>query len=698
MSPAEGQRFRIGIDVGGTFTDVVVSSGSAVWSAKASTTPGEVGRGVLDACSKVAGRIGLSPEELLSRAERVGLGTTAVTNVLAARTGLRTGLVTTAGFEDFVMFDRSRPQVEGGWRILATHILSRSQIVGIRERIDRSGTVLLPLDPGEVIQRVGQLVHTERVEAVAVSFLWSFRNPVHEETAVGLIMAAFPDLVVTSGAQLAPVIRESERTNLALLNAYCSGALGGIEALASAFRASGCQVPVLLMHSGGGMETIEHARRFPVSLAASGPAGGVAGAAKIAGDSGTLNALTCDMGGTSTDVSVIVGGVAARQTRGELMGFWAPLPRVDVESIGAGGGSIGWIDARGMLRVGPRSAGAIPGPACYGRGGADPTVTDALVVLGYIAPDAFLGGEMPLDFDAAWNACEQLGAGLGLGPEETAWGIRTLALEGMVKAIRVALRSKGCDPREYALISYGGCAGLFTADLAAAAGVAKVLVPRLASTLSAFGVATSDVRLERAISVGMVLPGDRSRLSGLAGRVSAAVEADLQDDGGDDQPRRSTFIEADIRFRGQAHELRVPVRALQQLGAASWDQLEVDFRDEYARRYGKGALTDSPVEVIVLRAIAIEAAGGDELRMSHPSSNGKETTIIRRVVTGPHEFADISVIDADTLASEARVEGPVIVDGADTTIWVPKGAALAVDAAGTIAINLAATYAMGDRA
>jgi N-methylhydantoinase A len=548
----------------------------------------------------------------------------------------------------------------------------------------------MPLDPIEVIERVGHLVHTERVEAVAVSFLWSFRNPVHEETAVGLITDTFPELVVTSGARLAPVIRESERTNLALLNAYCSGALGGIEALASAFRASGCQVPVLLMHSGGGMETIEHARRFPVSLAASGPAGGVAGAAKIAEESGTLNALTCDMGGTSTDVSVIVGGVAARQTRGELMGFWAPLPRVDVESIGAGGGSIGWIDARGMLRVGPRSAGAIPGPACYGRGGTDPTVTDALVVLGYIASDRFLGGEMPLDIDAAWHVCEQLGAGLGLGPEKTAWGIRTLALEGMVKAIRVALRSKGCDPREYSVISYGGCAGLFTADLAAAVGVAKVLVPRLASTLSAFGVATSGVRLERAISVDTELPGDPSQLASLARRVSAAVEADFGYDDAGGQPQRSIFIEADVRFRGQAHELRVPVHAIEQLGAASWEQLEVDFRDEYASRYGKGALTESPVEVVVLRAVAIEVAENDDLRMSRPPSRAKQTSIGRRVITGPDEFEDISVIDTDTLASEGWVAGPIIVDAADTTIWVPKGAALDVDGAGTIAINVAA--------
>ena len=261
--------------------------------------------------------------------------------------------------------------------------------------------MLTPLDPEEVVAAATALVEREQVEALAVSFLWSFRNPVHEEQAVGALVDAFPGLAVTSGAALHPVIREFERSTFALLNAYTSGALTGVEQLAEELARRGLPVPVLLVHSGGGSTTIAEARRMPISLAESGPAAGVAAAVEVARAADVMDAVTCDMGGTSFDVSVVSGGQATRRARGDLMGIWTALSLVDVDSIGAGGGSVGWTDARGMLRVGPHSAGAVPGPACYGRGGVEPTVTDALLVLGYLAPDQFLGGDMGLDVDAA---------------------------------------------------------------------------------------------------------------------------------------------------------------------------------------------------------------------------------------------------------------------------------------------------------
>jgi N-methylhydantoinase A len=564
--------------------------------------------------------------------------------------------------------------------------VERRQIVGIDERIDRDGEVVKALDLDEVLTKAASLLDDTDVEALAVSFIWSFRNPVHEQMAVEALRRAHPSVVVMAGAELAPVMRESERTMLALLNAYCSGALGGLEALAHDFAQSGATVPMLLVHSGGGMESLEQARRSPLTLAESGPAAGVAGAAAVGSSVSMPDVLTCDMGGTSTDVSVITGGHATRKSRGELMGFWTPVSRVDVESIGAGGGSIAWADARGALRVGPRSAGANPGPACYGRGGTEPTVTDALVVLGYIGADRFLGGDMLLDADAAWSACAALGERLALSTEETAWGIRRLTSEGMVKALRVALRARGCDPRRYALVSYGGCGGLFTADLAQALGSPVMLVPSAASTLSALGAATADLRLERLAPVHVALPGDASKLTQLAGVLAAGVDDDLLLAGVELQGRQVT-IEAAVRFRGQTNELDITVPGGVD-DADAWSNLTTDFRDEYARRYGAGALSDSATEVVSLRAVGVAATAHADLPALDHGPDRPPTHVGDRLVRVlPDAPVSVPVHDLSGWRDGDEVSGPAILDGADTTIWVPEGSAAVMDERGTIAVT-----------
>ena len=403
----------LGIDVGGTFTDAVLTDGAKVSRAKSPTVSADLGLSVLNAITLLAERAGFTLPELLPRIGRFGLGTTAVTNVLTARTGVRVGLVTTAGFEDSLPLAKGRRVSDGIWSVYPEAILPRDRIMGVPERIDRDGHVLVALDPETAVDAARQLIEEHQVGSLAVSFLWSFRNPDHEFQAVAAIRGAFPSIPVVSGADRQPTIREFERTAYAVLNAYAVAAVPGIEQLSRTLEELGLTVPVLLVHSSGGAMTASEARHAPILLAGSGPAAGVAASLSIARSAAQQNLVTCDMGGTSFDVAVVTDQRVPRRTRSELAGLLTSLPMVDTESIGAGGGSIAWVDARGMLRVGPHSAGADPGPACYGRGGEDPTVTDALLVLGFLDADRFLGGDMQLDVDAARAACAELGARVG---------------------------------------------------------------------------------------------------------------------------------------------------------------------------------------------------------------------------------------------------------------------------------------------
>ncbi len=496
-----------------------------------------------------------------------------------------------------------------------------------------------------------------------------------------------------SGAALNPIIREFERTTFAVLNAYVGGAFAGIDALVDELARRGLQVPVLLVHSGGGSITAAEARRVPLGLAASGPAAGVAASVSVAEASGVDDVITCDMGGTSFDVAVIERGQPFRRLRGDVMGIWTALPLVDVESISAGGGSIGWVDARGMLRVGPVSAGSVPGPACYGKGGTQPAVTDALVVLGYLDPSLFLGGEMELDFDAAYRACEQVGAQLGLDAEETAWGIRELALEGMVKAVRSLLNARGLDPRRHALISYGGCGSLFTPDIARAIKATRVLVPEQASVLSAFGAATADIRRERLHSLAVSLPTDPGPLQALAEKLAAEVLDDLAADGVA-ADGRSVRFEADMRFRRQAWELTVPLPS-GPVDADTFEHLGTTFRSEYARRYGEGSMMlGTGLELVTLRAIGI----GRTVRASLDA--GRRDAVVPGTRAEPRgarpvrlgrggERTEVPSYFAPDLQPGHVLSGPALVDGVDTTIWIPAGATAALDERSLLTVEVA---------
>jgi N-methylhydantoinase A len=684
-------RLRVGIDVGGTFTDIVAVSATRVTRGKVPSTPGNPANGVVAACELIAGEFGLGLTDFLALVDRFGLGTTVVTNVLATRSGVRLGLITTRGFEDLIPLARGNRVSEDGWLLLPPPLVERVRIAGIRERVNRDGTMLEAVDAEEVAVATKFLVEGEQVDALVVSLLWSFKNPANEHMVRAAIAAEFPDTPVILGSDLAPVIREYERTQFALLNAYVGSALEWLDPLAAQLRAAGLTVPIVLTHSSGGATTVAGARAVPIGLAQSGPAAGAAAATELARTLDDSHIVTCDLGGTSLDVALIAGGQALRRNRGSLLGHWAALSMVDVDSVGSGGGSLAWVDSVGAIRVGPQSAGADPGPACYGRGGTHATLTDALVVLGFIDANRFLHGRMPLDVDRARDACAAVGRLVGLDTVETAWGIREVALASMVRAVRNRIATRGLVASELSLMAYGGCGGLFAGDIAADIGARRAVLPDVASVFSAYGAATAALQRERVQSLATKLPADEQLVRATFARLQAEVLADLVADGVPTSQCR-VRLEADLRFDRQGSELTVPVEVTDQ-ERPRIDALEAQFKSEYARRFGQGAIAMGvPVELVTLRAIgrAIEAkvaATTETTTGSSPTRTGVASH------TRPLRFerhggaTDVPVYDRPAIEAGAVVEGPALVDAGDTTIWIRRGYRGRPDARGALILE-----------
>ncbi|HUE39192.1 MAG TPA: hydantoinase/oxoprolinase family protein, partial [Candidatus Binatia bacterium] len=540
--------YHIGIDIGGTFTDCFVTDGTRSWSAKAPTTPAALDRGLTDSLRQAAAAASLSLEALLRETVHFGLGTTSVTNVLAEQRGARTGLVTTRGFADLFTIARGHRLGQNGMSVPLPDLVPRERVAEVAERIDSNGRILLGLDAKAARRTIRRLVADERIEALAICLLWSCRNAAHEIALERIVRELDPRLFVTRSSEVFPVVREYERMTATVLNAYCwqsfSTFLGQIE---RGLSAAGLAVPIAIMQSSGGTCSAAEALRLPVHLAQSGPVAGVVGAQRIGGASGRRDLITADLGGTSYDVCLVRDGEPVTKARAEIAGLWTGLVTVDVSSIGAGGGSLAWIDSRGMLQVGPRSAGADPGPVCYARGGDTPTLTDALVLLGYIDPNHFLGGRMRLDAGAAAQAMRTLGGRLGLDGPTAAAGVYRIALENMTLATRGLLAEKGHDPREFALLSYGGAGSLFTAPIARELGVREVIVPRWASVFSAFGAAGADVRRDRARTVLAKLPFDPAGLERTFAELESEVRAQIR---AQVDPRVPIEIvrEGDLRF------------------------------------------------------------------------------------------------------------------------------------------------------
>jgi N-methylhydantoinase A len=629
---------RLGVDVGGTFTDVVaLGADGTVSVGKVRSAPGAVPPDLWTELEQTCDAAGVGDARRL-----LVHGTTVATNALLERTGGRVVFVTTAGFEDLLWLRR---QDRAELYDLAAHhappVVAREDVVGVAERATPTG-VEQELTQQEV-ERVVGLVRERNPDAVVVSFLFSFRFPDHELRLAAALLDACAGIPVVSSYEVLPVFREYERSSTAVAEAYLRPKVSGyIERLANEARREGID-ELRVMASNGGTMSIAQAQVRAAALALSGPAGGVEGARLVGQAVGIVDLLTLDMGGTSADASVILGGEPLVQTAASVGGLALSLPQVLIETVGAGGGSIAWVDRGGALRVGPRSAGAVPGPAAYGQGGEDPTVTDAAVVLGWLGPEHALAGKLTLDPSLAEQAVARVAKTAGLSLERCAQGIVEIVTAAMVRALRTVSVERGVDPRHMTLVAFGGAGPMFVCRMAESLGMSRALVPPHAGVLSALGLAAAPEKLEFIASL------HRPALDVDQGDLDRFFEG-LERDSERELPKATVTRFADCRYEGQGYELTVPV-------GDSGSATAQAFHRAHAERFGH-ADEWCAVEVVNLRLVAVR--GGISVRLRGSRAGRK------RKVSG-------SRANWDVLPPGTKLTGPVVLDGLDATVRIEKG-------------------------
>ena len=650
---------RLGVDVGGTFTDLVALSEGNLVTAKVPSTPRDQSEGVMNAIE--AAEIEAASVAALAH------GMTVATNALLERRGARTALVTTEGFRDVLEIARqNRASLYDLAQDRPPPLVPRDLRFTVAERMGPDGEIE-PLDTGSLDRTVEALKEAE-VEAVAVCLIFAFAHPQHEGQVGEALRTALPDVHVSLSSEVLPEFREYERFSTTAADAYLGPRLAAyLKNLADKAEEAGVPAP-LIMQSSGGVVPVKDAATDAAGCVLSGPAGGVVGAAHVGSLGGYEDLLTFDMGGTSTDVAPIIAGEALTTTETVVAGVPIKLPMVDVHTVSAGGGSVAWADAGGALRVGPHSASAEPGPAGYGKGGGEPTVTDANLFLGYLKDGAELGGEVVLDRNLAETALSSLGERLGLGAEEVALGILRVADAEMVRALRVISVERGLDPREFALLAFGGAGGMHACSLAEELGMKTVLVPRAGGVLSALGLAMSDLRRDYVRPYLVALEElDDEVFENRYGEMEKSAARDLD---GPDHRRR-----ADLRYRGQSFELTV--------GAENREALEAGFHEAHEARYGY-RMEDEAVELVNLRLVATVAVDKPPLEEPEPSGDVEAE---RREANFDGGWREVPVFDRETMGKGSEVEGPAIVEFRESTCVVRPGWRGAVDGVGNLVLE-----------
>ncbi len=696
----------IGIDVGGTFTDAVgMAADGSMIRGKASTTPSAHVDGIMDALERLAEAAGAERGELLREADLLSVGTTVITNAIAEMKGRRTGLLVTKGFRDTLRIARSPriPTVDPFVQAPMPELVPRGLIAEIDERVDVDGDVVVSLDEQQVIERVGRLIEEEGIEALAVCYLWSFLNPVHETRTREIVSEAFPDLFLSVSSELYPVIREYERMVTTCLNAFVSEAVTSyVEELDSRLTDAGFEGRVYLGQSLGGSLEPEEAKRRPLHLFNSGPVGGVIGARRLADAMGLTDIITADMGGTSFDVALVREGQPDVSHRTVMERFETGLSKVDITVVGAGGGSICWLDERGAPRVGPHSAGAVPGPACYGRGGTEPTVTDVAAVLGLIDPDYFLGGTMELDIDASRAAIESRLGGLGQSAEEIGAHMTRIIVGNMLAAVRTVSVQRGRDPRGLTMFAYGGASGLFAGEICRGIGISRIIVPNFAAVFSAAGLLSADpIRTEARTVQWSPEAGELGVINEALESMRAAAVENLEGRGFSSDEIEVEYVLA-MRFAGQTFDVDVPVET-RPLNDDDRAPLIASFQQRYGELYGAGSVWENfPMTVMTARVIARGVRPKPPPSRLDGSADGASAATAlrkRRRVYLPDGggWTEVDCYEAAGLPLGEHLSGPCIVEDVDTTIFVPAGARLAREPFGGFELQLNATTGGGER-
>jgi N-methylhydantoinase A len=652
----------LGVDVGGTFTDAALFDGERVHTAKVPSTPEDQSQAVMGSIEAVLDRAGAGP----SRIESFTHGMTVGTNALLEERGARTALVATRGFADVIEIGRQdRPSLYHPCRARPRPLVDPEARFEAEERIGPR-EVVEELSDDEV-ERLVRAISDAGVESVAVCLLFAFREPDHERRIAAALRDALPDLHVSASHEVLPAFREYERCSTTVIDAYLSPLLGRyLTRVAEACRERSLPEPEVMRSSGGTASAAEAARSGAWSVL-SGPAGGAVGSALLARAAETPNAIGFDMGGTSCDVCVVEDGEVRRTDHREIDGRPIQLPMVDVHTVGAGGGSIAWSDRGGALRVGPRSAGAEPGPACYGRGGTEPTVTDANLLLGYLAADSSLAGGVALDREAAECSVATLATDLGMDELETAEGIVRVANQEMNRALRVVTVERGIDPRGFALLPFGGAGPMHAAALAGELEISRLICPRASGVLSALGLIAAGRRRDTARTV--LLSREEMGAARLAGVVDELAEVARR--GLDDAELEVVY---ELRYRGQAFELPIPGQP-----QPDPDQLAEDFAREHESRYGYRD-PEGELELVTIRVAAVVPGPVPRPRAAHDGAVEEET---RRARFGG-EWLETRIVRGEPAAGHSA-EGPAVFELPESTLVLPPGWTASVDDAGTIA-------------
>ena len=696
--------YIIGIDTGGTFTDcVVMDADGRIVTAKASSTPEDFSEGVMASLRLAGERLGVTTQALLRDTVRLALGTTVGTNAMLQRRGAKVGLITTRGHRDVIHIMRGARGVPGLNNVQVLHfpesgkpdpIVPKPLIAEVSERVDCKGQVVVELNEAEAEAAIATLVG-KGVEAIAICFLWSFKLADHERRVKAMVERQAPHVFVCCSADLIPRWGEYERTVATVLNAYLGPVMSRyLGRLQSRVQDGGLRYPLQVMQCGGGViPAAESARRAFLTLD-SGPVAGVLASQYLGGIIGHKHVIATDMGGTSFDVGLVWDGEPVASYQSVVHQYEYFVPRIDIRSIGSGGGSIVWIDeASATMRVGPISAGAEPGPACYDRGGTQPTVTDADLVLGYLDPTTFLGGRLQLDVERARESLAPIARRLGLGLVETAAGAARVVEHQMADLIRKATVQKGYDPRDCVVFAYGGAGPVHAGVYARELGAQSVVVPLggVCSLWSALGAASADLlHIYEAVDI-RTSPFDPARVMERFAELEARGHAQLQADGVEPAQGRLARS-ADIRYKGQINEVEVPVPA-GALDALALAQLVGDFHRRYETVYGHGAgFREARVEIVTYRVRAsavsakprIVAAPGDDREPSREARAGTRSVYWAEL----GDFEPTPVFWGDRLVAGNVVPGPAILQVPDTTIVVHPFQTARVDPYGNVLIEL----------